>query len=111
VGEYDGNGNANGVFVYTGFRPAFILYKHTSVGENWWMHDSERLGYNPNNWSSAPNSNQAEVTSGGYIDILSNGFKFRGTEIQINASGETYIYMAFAESPFVNSKGAPTNAR
>jgi hypothetical protein len=108
VGSYTGNGSADGTFVYTGFRPAFILYKHTAVAENWWIHDSERAGYNPDNWSLPPNSSQTEVTGayGPFLDIVSNGFKCISTDGRLNSNGVTYIYIAFAESPFKH-----TNAR
>jgi hypothetical protein len=102
AGTYTGNGSTDGTFVYTGFRPAFILYKHTTSAENWWTHDSERAGYNPDNWSLPPNSSQAEVTGayGPFLDIVSNGFKCISTDGRINSNGATYIFIAFAEVPF-----------
>jgi len=112
-GGYTGNANADGTFVYTGFRPAWIMVKQTSGAlQNWHLWDSKRDSYNVADAPLKPDENYAQSGIGAYkIDILSNGFKFRGTEIQINASGETYIYMAFAEAPFVNSNGVPCNAR
>jgi len=108
-GSYTGNGNADGTFVYTGFKPAFIFLKDsTGSGNNWFIWDNKRDGYNVLNRYLRPNLNNAE----GYyeaIDILSNGFKNRNTSGSANGS-QTYIYMAFAESPFVNSNGIPTNA-
>jgi len=99
-GSYTGNANADGTFVYTGFRPAFILVKDsTGSGNNWFIWDNKRDGYNVVNRYLRPNLSDAE----GYyeaIDILSNGFKNRNTSGSANGS-QTYIYMAFAENPFV----------
>jgi len=103
VGTYTGNGDANGTFVYTGFAPAFVLSKCTShSGENWNINDSKRPGTNVIQNALLPDSTAAEVTASFQaLDILSNGFKWRGTNDRVNASGKTYIYMAFAEHPFV----------
>jgi hypothetical protein len=113
-GSYTGNGDADGTFVYTGFRPAWILIKRSSSGTmDWILHDNKRAGFNVNDDYLIANTNSAEITGNSFrsLDILSNGFKLRGTQAETNESGETYIYMAFAESPFVNSNGVPTNAR
>ena len=113
-GSYTGNGNADGTFVYTGFRPAMIIFKQSSAsGEKWYMFDSKRNPFNLTNELLMANVSDAESvnTTGAPIDILSNGFKIRGTDAAGNASGSTYIYMAFAEAPFVNSNGVPCNAR
>jgi hypothetical protein len=109
-GKYSGNGNADGRFVYTGFKPAFVIFKRTSGTGNWQLLDNKRTGFNPENHTLYPNSTLADQdeTDG---DILSNGFKLRNTGTDGNGSGSTYIYMAFAESPFVNSNGIPNNAR
>ena len=109
-GSYTGNGNADGPFVYTGFRPAFLLFKKTSGTSHWYTYDSKRLGYNGGNVVVAADLTNSEIT-GKDIDLLSNGFKWKSTTNNGNASGATYIYMAFAESPFVNSNGVPNNAR
>ena len=109
-GGYTGNGNADGTFVYTGFRPAFVIQKCSSAVFAWEMRDNKRPGYNLSSGTIYPNSNEAEGTGEG-IDILSNGFKCRASGGGQNGSGNTYIYMAFAEAPFVNSKGVPCNAR
>ena len=111
-GKYVGNGNSNGPFVYTGFKPAFVLIKRTDSTGGWTIYDTKR-GYNGNNYELFPHSNEAEYTGTLYFeaDILSNGFKLRLTDGQINASGGSYIYMAFAENPFVTSTGIPTTAR
>jgi len=111
-GSYTGNGNADGTFVYTGFKPAFLIIKRSSATEDWGLIDNKR---DPNNDGSSsqlfPNGSNVEDTSNDRADFLSNGFKVRVTSPQWNGSGSTYIYMAFAESPFVNSNGVPTNAR
>ena len=111
-GKYVGNGNANGPFVYTGFKPAFVMIKRTDSTGGWTIYDTKR-GYNGNNYELFPHSSEAEYTGTSYFeaDILSNGFKLRLTDGQINASSGTYIYMAFAENPFVTSTGTPTTAR
>jgi hypothetical protein len=97
-GSYTGNGSADGPFVYTGFRPAFVLIKSTGV-ENWFTFDNARPGYNPNNNYLLPNSSSAE-SSVSDLDLLSNGFKWRSASSALNANGTTYIYAAFAEQPF-----------
>ena len=111
-GKYTGNGSADGTFIYTGFKPAFIIFRRTSTGDNWVIKDSIR---DPNNVAEKriyPNQSAAEDTSvNGAIDILSNGFKNRSSNDLLNQSGDTYIYMAFAENPFVSSTGIPTTAR
>jgi len=109
-GSYTGNQNADGTFVYTGFKPAFVMVKRSSDTEDWHMFDNKREGYNVDNDFLQANTTNAEATDDN-IDILSNGFKLRGTGTDVNRSGHTYIYMAFAEAPFVNSNGVPNNAR
>ena len=113
-GSYIGNGNADGVFVYTGFKPAFLLAKCSSTtaggAGNWYIFDGKRAGYNFANYSLKTNSTDAEATST-YLELLSNGFKIRNAAADLNGSGNTHIYMAFAEAPFVNSNGVPCNAR
>ena len=109
-GSYVGNGNADCTFVYTGFRPAFVLGRNTGAGHNWWIADNKRDTYNVMTKLLRADTNGAE-TSGTIIDFLSNGFKLRENGADRNESGETIIYMAFAEAPFVNSNGVPCNAR
>ena len=101
-GSYTGNGNADGTFVYTGFRPAWIMTKNADTGSTWWfIYDVKRETYNPQRTILGANVNNAEYYDNAYkIDILSNGFKARGTQPEINKSGDTIIYLAFAESPF-----------
>ena len=108
-GSYVGNGNTNGTFVYTGFKPAFIIVKKYNASEDWEMFDNKRLGYNVDNNNLVPNSNSAEATSD-RLDIVSNGFKFRASSGSVNASGDTYIFMAFGQS-LVGSNNVPCNAR
>ena len=110
-GSYTGNFSTDGTFVYCGFKPAFIMAKASSRSEDWYVFDNQRIGYNPNNEQLYANSSTTEGTLD-YIDNLSNGFKLRQANYGLNGPSETYIYLAFAESPFVNSAGAvPTNAR
>ena len=109
-GSYTGNGNADSTFVYTGFRPAFVMVKRTDSTESWYIHDNKRDTFNPSDKHLLANSANAENAQED-IDLLSNGIKIRSTDNGYNASGSSYIYMAFAESPFVNSNGVPTNAR
>jgi hypothetical protein len=111
-GSYTGNGNADGTFVYTGFRPAFVMFKKSSSTSSWWIGDSKRDVDNFVQQELYADTTSAENTeSGGRVDFLSNGFKHRNSGGSGNTSGATYIYMAFAEAPFVNSNGVPCNAR
>ena len=99
-GSYTGNASTNGPFVYTGFRPKFVLIKNTSSGAtNWRLTDSSRSPYNVTNEVLSPSSNSAEFNETDF-DFLSNGFKLRNSNIYANESGSTFIYMAFAENPF-----------
>ena len=118
--SYVGNGSVNGPFVYTGFQPAWILLKRSdsASGGNWSLIDNKRSasgGANVNvysisaNTADAESTGEAESTYG--VDFLSNGFKIRASHVTRNASGGTYIYMAFAENPFTTSTGIPTTAR
>ena len=116
-GKYVGNGSAsNGPFVYTGFQPAFIMFKKSSdSGDNWMMYDHKRQGYNETTKAYYPNSTGAESTStNNSLDIVSNGFKLRSSFGAVNQSTHTYIYAAFAKHPFVTSDDGgsiPTTAR
>ena len=110
IGKYKGTGNANGTFIYTGFRPAWVFIKKTSGSDNWILVDNKRDGYNGSVEPIYINLANAEATAEP-MDLLSNGFKMLRTDGGENASGATYVYMAFAEQPFVNSNGAPANAR
>ena len=113
IGSYTGNGNADGTFVYTGFKPAMIIIKQTNEARDWLIIDNKRLGYNVKNYDLHPNDNVAEDTRE-RLDIVSNGFKMRDASNANNKSGGSYIYMAFAENPFVTSTAngsIPTTAR
>ena len=109
AGGYTGNGNADGTFIFTGFRPAYVLVKRNTGSADWFLVNNKRLGYNPDNDSLYPNSTGGSSTVD-FIEILSNGFKMRNVSVEVNGA-EDYIYIAFAESPFVNSSGVATNAR
>tara|TARA_Y100001972_G_scaffold118133_1_gene157895 strand:- start:30 stop:770 length:741 start_codon:yes stop_codon:yes gene_type:complete len=112
IGSYTGNGNADGTFVYTGFRPAWILLKVTSTSNDWILLDNKRDSFNVATKKLLPNESNAESSDSGVsTDFLSNGFKIRTAGGNVNQSSATFVYMAFAESPFVNSNGVPTNAR
>ena len=101
IGTYTGNGNADGSFVYTGFRPALVIFKRTSDTSNWNLRDSKRDPHNVTaQYLNADSSGAEGTTSSNLIDFTSNGFKTRGVGSASNASGSTYIYMAFAEQPF-----------
>ena len=109
-GTYKGNGDADGPFVYTGFKPAFLIIKNTAVTEHWVMHDNKRPGYNGNGYYLYPNLSNAEVTnnSSHTVDFLSNGFKIRSDNDQWN-DAETMIYMCFGQS-LVGSNNVPNTA-
>ena len=112
-GSYTGNGNSTyGPFIYTGFKPAFVLIKQSSVAnEEWQLLDNKRNTVNPTNTALFPSSSVVENSGNDRSDFLSNGFKCRSTSAGVNSSGATYIYMAFAEAPFVSSGGIPTTAK
>ena len=111
-GKYFGSGGTGitAPFIYTGFKPAFILHKCSTSGRAWYLYDTKRLGYNGGNGYLQAQDTDAE-SSNSVLDITSNGFKLRTTSTQMNQSGATFIYMAFAENPFVTSTGIPTTAR
>jgi len=98
-GTYTGNGSADGPFVYTNFRPRFLMFKRTDSAGDWWMYDTSRSASNTAVLVLYANSSAAEISDSN-VDILSNGFKLRSATYQPNNSGGTYIYMAFAENPF-----------
>ena len=110
-GKYVGNGSDDGPFVYTGFKPAFLMMKeYSSAGGNWVNFDNKRDVDNVLIHRLHPNTTAGDNTSRNYIDFYSNGFKMRNTDADHNQSGETMLYMAFAENPFV-AGGVPTTAR
>ena len=112
-GSYTGNGNSDGTFVYTGFKPAFVMIKHTNGTSNWTINDTGRDPTNVNNLRLFPNQDVTESSGSDSMDMLSNGFKFRSTDGGNNGSGDTYTYMAFAEEPLVANVGQsiPATAR
>ena len=110
IGGYTGNGSTDGTFVYTGFKPALLLVKGTSGTNFWYLYDNKRDPNNVIENKLEANSNAADYTSVDWLDFTSNGFKWRYGSDK-NASSSPYIYLAFAESPFVNSNGIPNNAR
>ena len=110
-GSYTGNGNADGPFIYTGFKPGFIIYKGvTGSADNWEMHDIKREPANPVDRLLYPNATSAEsnpASTTDRLDILSNGFKMRTGSADYNNSGGSYVYIAFAENPIVGSNNVP----
>jgi len=113
-GSYTGNGNVDGTFIYTGFKPAFVMYKSSSGAYNWIMQDNKRANpFNEINADVRANVSDAEATSTSYndVDFLSNGIKLREDNNDQNGSGGTYIYMAFAEAPLVGTNNVPCTAR
>jgi len=112
IGSYKGNGNADGTFVYTGFTPAWLLTKDTGSTEQWQIKDTTRFPKNPNYYPIFANlANVEGNNTNSKVDFLSNGFKIRNNDGGHNTSGNEYIYMAFAEHPFVSSEGVPAPAR
>ena len=114
IGSYAGNGSTDGPFVYTGFKPAWVLIKRDAASSQWHLFDSTRNEFNVANKVLFPSTNEAEQSYTGsdpMIDILSNGFKMRSSYNQVNSSSGNYIYVCFAELPFVSSEGVPTTAR
>jgi hypothetical protein len=109
-GKYTGNGSTDGAFVYTGFKPAWLMVKNRDGTLNWVLWDNKRTPINPIGTALLPNGTNADTT-GFDIDFLSNGFKLRDSETTLNGSGNTIIYMAFAEHPFVGDGTSPATAR
>ena len=112
-GTYEGNGNANGPFVFTGFRPAMIFYKRIDGSDNWGIHDNKRDVDNPIQRFLYPDDTYAEWTGGtnDHFDFLSNGFKIRNAGSMLNQNNETMVYWAFAEQPGSTTYATETNAR
>jgi len=110
-GSYTGNGSANdGTFIYTGFKPSWVMMKRTNTTGEWGMFDNKRNSFNVATAELKANASDAEEVNGA-IDFLSNGFKLKATSAFMNASGSTYIFMAFAENPLVGTNNIPTTAR
>ena len=109
-GSYNGNSNADGTFVYTGFKPAFVMVKMINGADDWQILDNKRNTFNVMNEYLRPNSNGATTTND-VVDFTSSGFKQRSSFGSWNHSSYSYLYMAFAENPFVTSTGVPACAR
>ena len=110
--SYLGNGSANGTFVYTGFKPAFVITKKINSTSVWTMFDNKRDPFNYVRRRIAANSSAVENTDDNQdFDILSNGFKSRRSAGDWNSNGDTFIYMAFAEAPLVGTNNVPCTAR
>jgi hypothetical protein len=110
-GSYAANESVDGTFVYTGFKPAFVILKQSNLARDWHMFDNKRSTFNAVGRYLRPNVSGAEDSGEDYLDLLSNGFKLKNTGNRFNDADGTYIFMAFAESPFVTSTGIPTTAR
>ena len=104
ISNYTGNSSTDGTFVYCGFKPSFIFTKATATGESWQIYDNKRLGFNATEKVLYPNTASSESTLAGGVDFLSNGFKWRTGDGGVNSS-QLYVYMAFAENPFVATSG------
>ena len=112
IGSYKGNGNANGSYVHLGFKPAWIIIKRTSLsGNSWAIIDNKRDPINPTTRQLFSNVENVEYTTSTNFDFLSNGFKPRSSSVWFNASGHTYLYMAFAETPEATPFDTFPNAR
>ena len=111
-GLYEANGNADGPFIYTGFKPGFVMIKAKGQTESWYIMDTKRPGYNTNNYYYKPNNAEAQGTSTTLaMSLLSNGFKINNNDTSMNSSGQGYVYFAFAAAPLVGSNNIPANAR
>jgi len=111
IGSYAANENVNGTFVYTGFKPAFVIQKQINLARDWHMFDNKRSTSNAVGKYLSPNDAGAEDSGEDYLDLLSNGFKIKNTGANFNDASGTYIFVAFAENPFVTSTGVPGTAR
>ena len=103
MGSYVGNGSADGVFIYTGFAPSWLLFKRSDSTSDWSIYDTARDPHNVAGDKLEPNTTDNESEQGTVIDILSNGFKFRRNSLE-NGGNDVYIYAAFASHPFQSSR-------
>ena len=111
-GSYTGNGSSDGTFIYTGFRPAFVIVKRSDgSGFSWGIYDNKRPEYNLVDRYLMADQSIAEQSGNNQLDLLSNGIKMKSSNGGTNTSGAAYIYMAFAENPFVTSGATPVTAR
>jgi len=118
IGKYTGDGRSDGPFVYTGFKPAFVIGKKSNGNaDNWYLLDNKRIGYNEDNYWLYPNLNNSEYGSDQsnhtayHADLLSNGFKIRSQDDMVNGNSNVYVFWAFAENPIVGSNKVPAVAR
>ena len=112
MGSYVGNANVDGPMIFTGFKPALVITKNSSIADWWGMFDNKRLGYNSSDSPRILFPNTSDVESNSKIlDFTSNGFKIRSSNGAVNGSGNTVIYMAFAEAPLVGSNNVPCTAK
>ena len=109
-GSYTGNDNADGTFVYLGFKPAFVMIKRTNSANDWIMLDNKRNSFNIVDDRLVANTNAAEATTN-LLDFVSNGMKMRATYGGVNGASDNFIYMAFAEAPLVGTNNVPCTAR
>ena len=109
-GSYTGNSSLDGPFIYTGFKPAFVMLKKSNAASYWSISDNKRVGYNGDTPILRPNTNEIEADIGDF-DLLSNGFKIRSNTGNVNGLNNSYIYMAFAEAPIVGTNGVTAKAR
>jgi hypothetical protein len=110
IGVYYGNGGSDGTFIYTGFKPRFFMLKGTGNVSSWNMYDTKRDPINRASQQIKANASNAEASTGA-MDFLSNGIKIRTSDNDFNGSGNPYLYMAFADNPFVTSDKVPTTAK
>ena len=117
IGKYTGNGasgtagSVDGPFIYCGFKPAWVIVKRLAgADQGWYMWDNKRNGFNPRNYNLEANDDAAEDDGNQRLDFFSTGFKWTVNDTIVNNSGTEYLFMAFAESPIVNSNGVPNNA-
>ena len=114
-GSYTGNAQLDGPFIHTGFRPAYVMVKITDTTDGWYIWDNRRSpsgGYNAQQYRLIANESDAEGTNANYIiDMVSNGFKLRDNNVGCNGNGNSFVYMAFAEFPFVSSNSKACTAR
>ena len=109
-GSYTGNGNADGPYIHLGFKPAFVIFKDTAT-RSWYLMDNKRDPENVVNIRLFPDAGDGDSTGLNVLDFLSNGIKIKTNDVSVNASGNTYTFISFAENPFVTSTGVPATAR
>ena len=111
MGSYTGNGNADGTFIYTGFKPAWLMIKRTDTVNSWIIQDNKRDPFNVVTLNLNANAYGGNNNNQGFLDFTSNGFKLRKVDTGTNTAGGTYIYMAFAQNPLVGTNNVPATAR